>query len=269
MQIRLELQCDEPLNLVVYNHYCGWARRKWKVEQRANPSTPALADWIQAVVLNSDVDMHEAEDRDRLLLSVKPSQRAMRYSRITAFGNHFRVDDASTARLRSYNSGVASIFEMPSENAQNLSVNYVGVLKDILLLDYGGLSTQMILLRCDWVKAHDNRGNPTYTRDDAGFLVVNFRHTLPRMADPFIFPSQATQVFFSDVVDKPGWKVVLRKEARSKREVVDKTDAFITTTSESAGLIAPEMCPPPSETVNLVGAIELSQEENLLAHSHY
>jgi hypothetical protein len=50
----------------------------------------------------------------------------------------------------------------------------------------------VILMRCDWMKRIDNRGNSTYTRDEAGFLVVNFRHKLPRMADPFIFPSQVT-----------------------------------------------------------------------------
>jgi hypothetical protein len=100
-------------------------------------------------------------------------------------------------------------------------------------------------------------------------LVVNFRHKLPRLSEPFIFPSQATQVFFSDVVDKPGWKVVLRKEARAKREVVDTTDAFISTTVDSVGLVAPRQFPQAARSVNLVGAIELSAEDNLLAQGAY
>jgi hypothetical protein len=99
--------------------------------------------------------------------------------------------------------------------------------------------------------------------------MVNFRHKLPRMAEPFIFPSQATQVFFSDAADRPGWKVVLRKEARSKREFFDRTDAFITTTGEAVGLNAPQRLPSRSSTANLVGAIELSVEENLLAQETY
>ena len=77
---------------------------------------------------------------------MKPSQRATRYSRITAFGNHFRVDDSNITKLKSYNSGVASVFELPTENVGNESIHYVGVLKDILLLDYGGLNMQIILL---------------------------------------------------------------------------------------------------------------------------
>ena len=111
---------------------------------------------------------------------------------------------------------MASVFEVPSADARDISVHYVGVLKDILKLDYGPMNTPIVLFRCEWLKTQDNRGNATYVRDDAGFLIVNFRHKLPRMADPFIFPSQATQVFFSDVPEKVGWKVVLQKEARTK-----------------------------------------------------
>jgi hypothetical protein len=238
-------------------------------ESHQDPSTAPLSEWIQNFVLHSDPDWSNTDTLDRFLMSQKPSQRATRYARLTAFGNHFRVEDDTTLRLLSYNSGVASMFEMPEGSATESSVNYVGVLKDILELDYGALHTRIILLRCEWMKPLDTRGNRTYVRDDAGFLVVNFRHKLPRMAEPFIFPSQATQVFFSDAADRPGWKVVLRKEARSKREVVDRTDAFITTTREAVGLTAPQRVPNRTSTANLVGAIELSVEENLLAQEHY
>ena len=89
------------------------------------------------------------------------------------------------------------------------------------------------------------------------------------MLDPFIFPSQATQVFFSNVVGRPGWRVVLRKEARARREVVDTVDAFISTRVESTGLRAPNTFPDTTQVVNLVGAIEPTDEENLLAHGGY
>jgi hypothetical protein len=89
------------------------------------------------------------------------------------------------------------------------------------------------------------------------------------MADPFIFLSQAIQVFFFGLPNKPGWKVVLRKEARSKREVVDTSDAFITTTSEASGLSIPTEVPLPLPAVSLVGAIEFSAKDNLLASAVY
>ena len=169
----------------------------------------------------------------------------------------------------SYNSGVASIFQEPVDGGGESTVNYVGVLKDILELHYDALYNKIILFQCEWMKKRDNQGNGTYTRDEFGFLVVNFWHKLPRLAEPFIFPSQATQVFFSNVVEKPAWKVVLRKEARARREVLDTADAFISTIVETSGLSAPRNPQACAETMNLVGAIELSVEENLLANEEY
>jgi hypothetical protein len=63
--------------------------------------------------------------------------------------------------------------------------------------------------------------------------------------------------------------VVLRKEAHSKWEVVDTSDAFITTTLEASGLSIPTEVPLPPPAVSLVGAIELSVEDNLLASIAY
>jgi hypothetical protein len=89
------------------------------------------------------------------------------------------------------------------------------------------------------------------------------------MADPFIFPTQATQVFFFDDQKKLGWKVVLQKEASSKREVVNTADVFITTTSKASGLTVPTEVPAHPTIQSLVGAIELSAEDNLLATATY
>ena len=228
-----------------------------------------MSAWIERRLQSADVDLSNPTDMDRFLLSKKPAQRAMRYKRVVAFGNHFRVEDEETRHLLSYNSGVASVFQQQSENGEESTVNYVGVLKDIFELDYGTLSTRIILLRCDWLKIQDTRGNPTYTQDESGFLLVNFRHTLNRMLEPFIFPSQATQVFFSNVEGRPGWKVVLQNEARARREVVNTVDAFISTRVESIGLRAPNTFPDAREAVNLIGAIKLTEEENLLAHGGY
>ncbi len=83
------------------------------------------------------------------------------------------------------------------------------------------MHTHVIIFRCEWVKGVDNQGNVTYVKDDYGFLIVNFRHRLPLMVEPFKFPFQMTQVFFFDDLRKLGWKVILKKEARSRREVVD------------------------------------------------
>jgi hypothetical protein len=62
---------------------------------------------------------------------------------------------------------------------------------------------------------------------------------------------------------------VLRKEARSKCEVVNTADVFITTTSEASGLTVPTEVPAHPTTQSLMGAIELSVEDNLLATTTY
>jgi hypothetical protein len=64
------------------------------------------------------------------------------------FGNHFRVGHPGSELLQTYDSGVVSVFEVPTTEANDVSVNYVGVVKDILKLDYGPLSRPIVLLRC-------------------------------------------------------------------------------------------------------------------------
>jgi hypothetical protein len=243
--------------------------RRWEAIRLQDPSVDTFDEWVRDDAAHADLDTSNPDDLDRLMLSMKPSQRAVRYTQMKAFGNHFRVEDNSSCCLQTYDSGVASMFQVPSADATDVSVNYVGVLKDILKLNYGHVRTPIILFCCEWMKRRDNRGNPTYIKDDARFMVVNFRHKLPKTSDPFIFPSQATQVFFSDEVKKPRWKVVLHKEARSKREVIETPDVFITTTVESSRLIAPEVLPCSPQIVSLIGAIEFSIEENLLANATY
>jgi hypothetical protein len=85
------------------------------------------------------------------------------------------------------------------------------------------------------------------------------------LSNPFIFFDQATQVFYLDVPNKLGWKVVLRKEVRAQRHVADIADVFITTSVEATGLTAPHEVPPPPSTASKVGTIELSVQDQLLA----
>jgi hypothetical protein len=122
----------------------------------------------------------------------------------------------------------------------------------------------VIILRCEWMKRQDNQGNPTYTKDDVGFLIVNFHHKLPQMEESFIFSSQVIQVFFPDVE-----KLYCKKETRSRREVVDTSDVFITTTIEANGLIPPEDVSTPLLIAFLDGAIELLAKEHLLATAKF
>ena len=70
----------------------------------------------------------------------------MCYTKMKAFGNHFQVDDAASTELQTYDSNIASIFEVPTANATKEFVNYIRVRKDILKLDYGPLHILVIIL---------------------------------------------------------------------------------------------------------------------------
>ena len=162
------------------------------------------------------MDATNPEELDRLLLSTKPSQRAMRYSRMKCFGSNFRVDDEGGDRFQMYNSGVAFVFEVPSTDARDVSVNYVGVLKDILKLDYGPLHTPIILFRCQWVKTTDNRGNRTYVRDDAGFLIVNYLAQVATHGGAFHFCKSGNTSFLLGCSFQTGLESCLAERDTSK-----------------------------------------------------
>jgi hypothetical protein len=176
----------------------------WKAESDAGLTASPFSEWVRGHAQRKALDVTNPDDMDRFLPCTKPSQRATRYGRMKAFGNHFRAENSVTMQMQTYDSGVASVFQVPGADTTEVSLNCIGVVKDILKLDYRPLHTLVILLQCSWLKRQDAQGNPTYSRDDARILVVNFRHKMPQMSDPFIFSSQATQIFFSDDRQKPG-----------------------------------------------------------------
>jgi len=88
------------------------------------------------MVQDSKLDWRIPEDIKCLLLSKKHSQRvqqrATKYAHIKVFGNYFQVEDETTSQLVSYNNGIASMFELPLQYSRDLSLNCIGVFKDIL-----------------------------------------------------------------------------------------------------------------------------------------
>jgi hypothetical protein len=110
---------------------------------------------------------------------MKPKLIALRYTKMRAYGNHYKVNEGGVeTRMATYDYGVTSIFQQPQATHEGTtlgSIQYVGVLKDIILLDYGPISQPMVLFKCDWATHESNRwGNPTYKRDEDSFLLANF-----------------------------------------------------------------------------------------------
>lgn len=75
--------------------------------------------------------------------------------------------------MQTYDNSVVLVFQILIVYAKDVSINCTGVVKDILKLYYGHLSTSIVLLRCQWAKQIDSPGNPTYTRNDVSFFVMN------------------------------------------------------------------------------------------------
>ena len=120
--------------------------RRWKAHRKEDRSTPEFEDWISGALQTFAVDDAADVDVDSLLLCTKPVQKTMWYMKMKAFGNHFRVMDDIANRMQTFDSSIASVFHVPMEDKQDVSVNFVGVLKDIHKLDYGPVRIPVILL---------------------------------------------------------------------------------------------------------------------------
>jgi hypothetical protein len=70
-----------------------------------------FVDWVKGVIHGQQVDLGNPDGLDVVLLCSKPSQVAMQYTRMKAYGNHFRVEDLKNRLLQTFNSGIASMFE--------------------------------------------------------------------------------------------------------------------------------------------------------------
>ncbi|KAK5845479.1 hypothetical protein PVK06_001668 [Gossypium arboreum] len=135
--------------------------------------------------------------------------------------NGFRFHTKYRERLRRtqncgvvVNSLITSDASARDSNPVEGSVEYYGLLTDIIELDYYG-KWKVVLFRCEWADANTARG---IKNDQFGFIMVNFSrliHTGEHLIDePYVFSSQVKQVFYSkDPIDE-GWYVVLRNTPR-------------------------------------------------------
>jgi hypothetical protein len=123
------------------------------------------------------------EDPNVDVLSCPPSLKNLRYQRMKTYGNQFQMNDWNTKGMVNFDYGVASMFSEWQSHIgdEHASLQYVGVFKDILKLDYGPISTPIILIQCAWVwNGSDVRGNPTYKWDEVRFLLPNFWYMIAK-----------------------------------------------------------------------------------------
>ncbi|KAL3698153.1 hypothetical protein R1sor_012229 [Riccia sorocarpa] len=221
-----------------------------------------LPSWISSTVdrFGAGADI----EKEIRCLAYPPAFRCKAYKKIQAYGNHYRVCGAGMEKYNTYDCGVASTFEQDTSGGpRKTAVSYVGVLEEILSLDYGSLDHPVILFKCKWVVADWTSSRPSMKLDRQGFLLVNFSRVLSPSEDPYVFPSQVEQVFFGDVEGSPGWKIVMRKDARSKRIVEETSDIDAWEDTDVVGLRAPVQLETALPVSNLVGAEPLSRRDKM------
>ena len=139
-----------------------------------------------------------------IALARGPNKVVNRYNGFVINGFKFHTKDREKFR-KTQNSGV-----MVEADGKI----YYGALKDIYELDYFGMF-KVVLFRCDWIDINSSRG---LKQDANGFTLVNFSrliHTGVLLKDdPFIFSSQARQVFFVQDAKDVDWATVVKTKPR-------------------------------------------------------
>ena len=198
--------------------------------------------------------LEKDEQPELMALTLHPSKKVCAFKSMTSFGSHYRVDmEEGAMRHVTYDSGVAELKSVvpaqPStDNAVQVELVRVGVLKNIWVLNYGSLN--IVLMVVSWVAKHIDE-EPRLRRDLHGFWLANMSARPRDTAAPYLLPALASQVtsacihvtsprsagfghnqvfihfphvvvsvvqvFFVEDKAMPGWYVVLKKEARGRR----------------------------------------------------
>lgn len=252
--------------------------RNKRVEYPTHLSSLSPFDfWIREAVRDPTIvlSVPGGASLDVLSLSNPPSWKVLKYKSIKAFGNHYRVNVDGGMDWETYDCGIGAFFqEEVGTSSPNWKLSFVGILSDIWLLDYGIVSEPVILMKGKWVHSVWERQAATMKQDDAGFTVANFGKWLPNNHQPFIFPWQVQQIFFSDAPELnkakgDNWKVILHKEPRERRVQASYTNAPNLGELSVIGMNLLDSDPLPTPQPSLVGAIVLSTKEMVIARTNY
>ena len=177
-------------------------------EELATPF-PSFAQWLNAHV-RSLKDDNFPVSRELESLHCPPSEFALSYNAMWAYGAHYVCNSESGSSPIAFDCGIASI--PPSATSTEIDV---GILRNILMVSYLGLNC--VVMEGSWIKTTD-QGRRVVKKDPLGFWIVQFGSRERRVKDnPYVYPAAISQVFFlRDSVD-PAWSVVPRHDPRSKR----------------------------------------------------
>ncbi|XP_021732999.1 uncharacterized protein LOC110699763 [Chenopodium quinoa] len=164
-----------------------------------------FADWLQSQVHNLDDSTVDGKLRKALVGGL--SNRGKRMKSVIINGYKFDIVDRERFRV-TQNSGIM----VEAEGHE-----YYGKLKEILELDYYG-SYKVLLFRCDWVDIR--RGIKTNPNGSVRINFSKLMHTGRFLRDdPFVFSSQAKQVFYIEDEIQKGWCHVVKTKPRDLLDI--------------------------------------------------
>lgn len=153
---------------------------------------------------------------DLIALANGPSKWCVRYKRYISNGFRFKVRNLENPG-KTQNWGVFVESEQSSyatandRNPRDGMVGFYGALVNVYELIYD-LEHKVVLFKCDWIDSMRRGRGLQY--DQYGFTLVNFSRCLPPNQDPFIFASQAMQIYYvQDPIDE-NLHVVMKTKPR-------------------------------------------------------
>lgn len=134
-----------------------------------------------------------------------PKHNIVSYQGFFINGYKFEINSVDNARV-TQNSGIVTVGDYGS--------TFYGVLKNIIELHFG-IMPPIFLFKCIWYDMNEGSG---LVVDEFKLITVNTtRFTFED--EPFIFPSQAQQVYYSKDPVREGWSVVCQWKPRDTYEV--------------------------------------------------
>lgn len=159
---------------------------------------------------------------DLVALANGPSKVCKRYKKYVSNGYRFKVRGNGPPG-KTQNWGVFIQAEQTSyattndANPTDGMVDFYGVLLDVYELHYNP-DLKVVLFKCDWIDSlRRGRG---LRRDAYGFTLVRFDKCVPIDRDPFIFASQALQVFYVEDPQDPPWLVAVKTKSRDQFDIL-------------------------------------------------
>lgn len=159
----------------------------------------------------------EEVDDDLFSLACGPDFRVRKYSSCIVNGVRFNTVDRDKNK-RTQNSGV-----MSQGKCNNMVIDFYGILKEIIQLEYSGDKRSVVLFKCDWFKLD---GKKTELKNDGHFTSINVG-SLWYKNDSIILATQARKVFYlPDTMCGKNWRVVQTFDHRHLYNV-SETDAAL------------------------------------------